>query len=66
MPPLSLSKRRRNFQFLFNSSQFNLKVSSLFVNGEKKKGEFTAANLSILTGEGSLIVGGPGFAIIIR
>ena len=36
----------------------DLKVASLFVNGEKKKGEFTAANLSILTGEGSLIVGG--------
>ena len=45
---------------------YNLKVSSLFVNGEKKKGEFTAANLSILTGEGSLIVGGPGFSVFVR
>ena len=45
---------------------YNLKVASLFVNGEKKKGEFTAANLSILTGEGSLVVGGPGFSIVVR
>ena len=45
---------------------YNLKVEALFVNGEKKKGEFTAANLSILTGEGSLIVGGPGFSIVVR
>ena len=44
----------------------NLKVAALFVNGEKKKGEFTAANLSILTGEGSLVVGGPGFSIVVR
>ena len=44
----------------------NLKVASLFVNGEKKKGEFTAANLSILTGEGGLVVGGPGFSIVVR
>ena len=44
----------------------NLKVASLVVNGEKKKGEFTAASLSILTGEGRLIVGGPGFSIVVR
>ncbi|MBQ2624890.1 MAG: hypothetical protein IJG18_07310 [Kiritimatiellae bacterium] len=44
----------------------DLKVASLFVNGEKKKGEFTAANLSILTGEGGLVVGGPGFSIVVR
>lgn len=45
---------------------YNLKVVSLTVDGEKKRGEFTKDTLSILTGEGSLIVGGPGFAIIIR
>ena len=45
---------------------YNLKVSSLFVNGEKKKGEFTAANLSILTGAGSLTIGGPGFSVFVR
>ena len=45
---------------------YNLKVSTLTVDGEKKKGEFTAANLSILTGEGSLIVGGPGFSVFVR
>ena len=45
---------------------YNLKVSSFFVNGEKKKGDFTAANLSILTGEGCLIAGGSGFSVIVR
>ena len=45
---------------------YELKVSSLTIAGEKKKGEFTAANLSILTGEGSLVVGGPGFSIVVR
>ena len=45
---------------------YELKVSSLTIAGEKKKGEFTAANLSILTGEGGLVVGGPGFSIVVR
>ncbi|MBO4710176.1 MAG: hypothetical protein J5727_10415 [Kiritimatiellae bacterium] len=45
---------------------YNLKVVSLTVDGEKKRGEFTKDTLSILTGEGSLTVSGPGFAIIIR
>ena len=44
----------------------NLKVVALFVNGEKKKGEFTKGTLSILTGEGSLTVGGPGFSVVVR
>ena len=46
---------------------YNLKVSTLTVNGEKKKGEFNKDNLSMtLTGEGSLIVGGPGFSVFVR
>ena len=45
---------------------YNLKVVALFVNGEEKKGEFAAGDLPMLTGEGSLTVSGPGFAIIIR
>ena len=45
---------------------YNLKVVSLFVDGEKKKGEFTAGDLPMLVGEGSLTVSGPGFAIIVR
>ena len=45
---------------------YNLKVSSLFVNGEKKKGEFNKDNLSILTGAGSLTIGGPGFSVFVR
>lgn len=46
---------------------YALKVSSLTIAGEKKKGEFTAATLpAILTGEGSLTVSGPGFAVFVR
>ena len=45
---------------------YNLKVSALFVNGEKKKGEFNKDNLSILTGAGSLTIGGPGFSVFVR
>lgn len=45
---------------------YNLKVVALVVNGEKKKGEFAAGDLPMLTGEGSLTVSGPGFAIIVR
>jgi len=45
---------------------YNLKVVALFVNGEKKKGEFAAGDLPMLIGEGSLTIGGPGFAIIVR
>ena len=45
---------------------YNLKVSTLTVNGEKKKGEFNKDNLSILTGSGSLTVGGPGFSVFVR
>ena len=46
---------------------FKLTVSSLTIAGEKKKGEFTAATLpSVLAGEGTLAVGGAGFAIILR
>ena len=46
---------------------FRLTVSSLFVDGEKLKGAYTAATLpSVLTGEGTLVVGGNGFAVIVR
>ena len=46
---------------------YELKVSSLTIAGEKKKGEFTAATLSgILTGEGKLSVGGAGLSVYIR
>ena len=46
---------------------YDLKVSSLTIAGEKKKGEFTAATLSgILTGEGKLSVGGAGLSVYIR
>ena len=46
---------------------YELKVSSLTIAGEKKKGEFTAATLpAILIGEGKLVVGGPGFAVFVR
>jgi hypothetical protein len=46
---------------------YELKVSSLTIAGEKKKGEFTAATLSgILTGEGKLSVVGSGFTVTIR
>lgn len=45
---------------------FKLTVSSLTVAGEKKKGEFTPANLEVLVGNGSLAVGGSGFVVTIR
>ena len=43
-----------------------LTVSALYVDGVKKTGEFAAGDLAILTGEGSLSVGGRGFAIVVR
>lgn len=44
-----------------------LNAWSLFVNGEKKSGEFTAATLpSILVGEGKLVVRAPGFIYVVR
>ena len=46
---------------------YELKVSSLTIAGEKKKGEFTAESLpAILIGEGKLVVGGSGLAIFVR
>ena len=46
---------------------YELKVSSLTIEGEKKKGEFTAETLpAILIGEGKLVVGGSGLAIFVR
>lgn len=46
---------------------FNLTVSALTVNGEKKTGVFTSAILpGLLAGDGSLVVGGRGFAVVIR
>ena len=46
---------------------YELKVSSLTIEGEKKKGEFTAETLpAILIGEGKLVVGGSGFAVFVR
>ena len=46
---------------------YELKVSSLTIAGEKKKGEFTAATLSgILAGEGKLSAGGAGLSVYIR
>ena len=46
---------------------YELKVSSLTIEGEKKKGEFTAESLpAILIGEGKLVVGGSGLAIFVR
>ena len=46
---------------------YELKVSLLTIEGEKKKGEFTAESLpAILTGEGKLVVGGSGLAIFVR
>ena len=44
-----------------------LTVWTLFVDGEKKKGKFTAATLpSVLTGEGTLVVTGPGSIYVVR
>ena len=44
-----------------------LTVWSLSVDGERKKGKFTAATLpSVLTGEGSLVVTGPGSIYVVR
>jgi len=43
-----------------------LKVSALTVAGEKKTGEFNSATLPVLVGEGSLVVAGRGFAIVVR
>ena len=43
-----------------------LTVWSLFVDGEKKKGKFTAATLDCLTGEGTLVVTGPGSIYVVR
>ena len=46
---------------------YELKVSSLTIAGEKKKGEFTAETLpAILIGEGKLVVGGRGLAVFVR
>ena len=45
---------------------FKLTVSALYVDGVKKSGEFTSANLSILTGDGSLAVVGRGSMIFVR
>ena len=46
---------------------YELKVSSLTIAGEKKKGEFSAESLpAILIGEGKLVVGGSGLAIFVR
>ena len=49
-----------------NLNGFKLTVAALYVDGEKKSGEFTASNLSILSGEGSLVVGGRGLSLFIR
>lgn len=43
-----------------------LTVWSLFVDGEKKKGKFTAETLGCLTGQGTLVVSGPGSIYIVR
>lgn len=44
-----------------------LTVWSLSVDGERKKGKFTAATLpSVLTGEGTLVVTGPGSIYVVR
>ena len=44
-----------------------LTVWTLFVDGEKQKGKFTAATLpSVLTGEGTLVVTGPGSIYVVR
>ena len=46
---------------------YELKVSSLTIEGEKKKGEFTAETLpAILIGEGKLVVTVPGSIYIVR
>lgn len=49
-----------------NLNGCNLKVSSLFVNGEKKRGEFTKDNLSILVGSGTLTIGAEATKIMLR
>ena len=43
-----------------------LTVWSLFVDGEKKKGKFTAETLGCLTGQGMLVVSGPGSIYVVR
>ena len=44
-----------------------LTVWTLLVDGQKKKGKFTAATLpSVLTGEGTLVVTGPGSIYVVR
>lgn len=43
-----------------------LTVWSLFVDGEKKKGKFTAETLGCLTGQGTLVVTGPGSIYVVR
>lgn len=40
---------------------YNLKVVALFVDGEKKRGEFAAGDLPMLIGEGSLTVASSSF-----
>lgn len=46
---------------------YELKVSSLTIEGEKKKGEFTAETLpAILIGEGKLVVTWPGSIYVVR
>ena len=45
---------------------YRLSVAALTVGNEKKRGEFTADTLSVLSGEGSLLVTAGGFSIVIR
>lgn len=49
-----------------NLNGFKLTVSSLTIGSEKMTGEFTAANLSALAGDGSLLVGGHPLIIFVR
>jgi hypothetical protein len=43
-----------------------LKVASLTVDGEAKKGVFTANDVSWIVGEGSVVVGKGGFVVFVR
>ena len=45
---------------------YNLKTAALYVNGTRLRGTYTKDNAAWVDGEGSVTVGGSGFAVFVR
>ena len=62
----SLSLATDNGTQMIYTDGHNLKTAALYINGARLRGTFTKDNAAWVDGEGSVTVGGSGFAVFVR